>query len=686
MSVSVEKLSVAYRSHRGDVTAVDNVSFSLADGEIMGLAGESGSGKSTLGNALVYLDARMKTTGGKVAVDGRELPIADNNAMRRRRMTEVSLVPQYAMSALTPTRKIGKLISDLLKSHHVKDKDAVYTELRRRLALIGLKEDVLGKYSFELSGGMRQRVTIIMSTLLNPSLLVADEVTSALDVSTQRAVGEMLVEFRDRGYIKSAITITHDLSILAQIADSIAIMYAGRLAERAPTSVIVDSPLHPYTQALLASLPEVGVRHDQVTLTGIPGRPPSLVNPPTGCRFRERCPFAFAKCTRDPAVRGDQAGPPGRVLEGQPGAGRDGRDRTGTAPEGAGMTTLKLDQVSKLYPSTTRGGGLTPALRKVSFELKPGEVISLIGESGSGKTTIGKILLRLTKPTSGTVTFDGKDIASYSARGLKEYYRQVQGVFQDPFSSYNPIYRADRVFDLVRSSYFPQVSDKEWSAKIEAALDAVALNPGDVLGKYPHQLSGGQQQRLLIARALLLDVKVLIADEIISMLDASTRVDVLNLLVKLKRQGLAILFITHDLSLGNYVSDRTIILRHGAIVEMGATEKIFGNPQHDYTKMLLTAVPELHKKWQHTPLDPVVVSANGAAAAMASPNGKAATALAHASMLDEITHAEQVVKRDLRAVFGGGRAVASGKSQVAVALEPPVLHEFEPDHLVAEPE
>jgi ABC-type oligopeptide transport system ATPase subunit len=350
------------------------------------------------------------------------------------------------------------------------------------------------------------------------------------------------------------------------------------------------------------------------------------------------------------------------------------------------MTTLKLDQVSKLYRSTSRGGGFTPALRKVSFELKPGEVISLIGESGSGKTTIGKVLLRLVQPTSGTVTFDGKDIASYSSHGLKDYYRRVQGVFQDPFSSYNPIYRADRVYDLVCSSYFPQVSDKEWASKIEEALDAVALNPADVLGKYPHQLSGGQQQRLLIARALLLDVKVLIADEIISMLDASTRVDVLNLLVKLKRQGLAILFVTHDLSLGNYVSDRTIILRHGAIVEMGATDKIFGNPQHDYTKMLLTAVPELHKKWQHKPLSPDVLSANGASTAVASSNGKAATALAHASMLDEITHAEQVVKRDLRAVFGGGRAVASGKSQVAVALEPPALHEFEPDHLVAEPE
>jgi peptide/nickel transport system ATP-binding protein len=300
VSVSVENLSVAYRSHRGDVTAVDNVSFTLADGEIMGLAGESGSGKSTIGNALIYLDPRMKQTGGKVTLDGKELPISNSKAMRPLRMTEVSLVPQYAMSALPPTRKLSRLISDLLKSHGINNRDEVLTEMKRRIALIGLKDDVLSRYSFELSGGMRQRVTIIMSTLLNPSLLIADEVTSALDVSTQRAVGEMLLEFRDRGFIKSAITITHDLSILAQIADTITIMYAGRLAEKAATDTIINEPLHPYTQALIASLPEVGVRYDQAALTGIPGRPPSLVNPPSGCRFRDRCPFAFAKCTETP--------------------------------------------------------------------------------------------------------------------------------------------------------------------------------------------------------------------------------------------------------------------------------------------------------------------------------------------------------------------------------------------------
>ena len=261
------------------------------------------------------------------------------------------------------------------------------------------------------------------------------------------------------------------------------------------------------------------------------------------------------------------------------------------------MSTLQIDQVSKLFAASSRGGEITPALRQVSFGIDRGEVVTLIGESGSGKTTLGKIILRLTSPTSGKVTFEGDDISRFKGAGLRDYYRNVQGVFQDPFSSYNPIYRADRVFELIRGVYFARLPHEAWQAKMESALHAVALNPGDVLGKYPHQLSGGQQQRLLIARALLLDVRLLVADEIISMLDASTRVDILNLLITLKRSGLAILFITHDLSLGNYVSDRTVILRRGAIVEMGDTVKVFTNPRHPYTRNLLAAVPELHKKW-----------------------------------------------------------------------------------------
>jgi peptide/nickel transport system ATP-binding protein len=299
VSLRVENLRIAYRTLRGDVKAVDGVSFSIADSEIMGLAGESGCGKSTLGNSLIFLEGRMRHLGGRVELDGRELPISNSRAMNEYRLKQISLIPQYAMSALNPTRKFGRMSADLLKSRGVQF-GTVAVEMKRRLELVGLSEDVLNLYPFELSGGMRQRATMVLSTILDPSLLIADEVTSALDVTTQRAVGEMLMEFRERGFVKSMIVITHDLSILAQIADSILVMYAGKLAEKTDAATIVNNPLHPYTQLLLGALPEVGVRYDTAALVGIPGRPPSLLNPPTGCRFRDRCPFAFEKCVEEP--------------------------------------------------------------------------------------------------------------------------------------------------------------------------------------------------------------------------------------------------------------------------------------------------------------------------------------------------------------------------------------------------
>ncbi len=285
------------------------------------------------------------------------------------------------------------------------------------------------------------------------------------------------------------------------------------------------------------------------------------------------------------------------------------------------MSMLQIDKVSKIYKSGTFGGGLKLALQQVSFGIERGEVVSLIGESGSGKSTLGKIVLRLVPPSGGRVRFEGRDVVGLQNKQLHEYYRQVQGVFQDPFSSYNPLYKADRVFEMLRQEYFSRLSRKEWEAKVASALEDVALNPADVLNKFPHQLSGGQQQRLLVARALLLEVKLLIADEIISMLDASTRVDVLNMLVGLKARGLGILFITHDLSLGNYISDKTVILRHGVILEMGLTPKVFGNPQHPYTKSLLTAVPQLHRKWERAKLATLVgaSSANGLANGLSAP-------------------------------------------------------------------
>lgn len=302
MALQVDDLHVYYRSLAGDVKAVDGVSLELADGELMGLAGESGCGKSTLGKALIKLDTRMRWVAGHVTLDGTELPVWDDAVMNDHRFKDVSLVPQYAMSALNPTRKLGRMAHELLESRGV-DFDSARAELERRLELVGLDPDVLAMYPIEMSGGMKQRFVLVLSTLLNPSLLIADEITSALDVSTQKAVAEMLVGFRDRGFIKSAIVITHDLSILAQITNTILVMYAGKLAEKASADEIVNAPQHPYTRMLIGTLPEVGVRFAEHRLAGIQGRPPSLLDPPAGCRFRDRCPLATARCAVEPPYR-----------------------------------------------------------------------------------------------------------------------------------------------------------------------------------------------------------------------------------------------------------------------------------------------------------------------------------------------------------------------------------------------
>jgi peptide/nickel transport system ATP-binding protein len=299
MTLTVQDLRVYYRTLAGDVKALDGVSFSLADGEIMGLAGESGCGKSTLGKSLVHFDSRMRYVEGEVVLDGTPLPISDQGAMDAFRLKSISIIPQYAMSALNPIRKVGAITAELMESRG-ESFATLRPELERRLELVGLEPTILDRYPIELSGGMKQRMVIVISTLLNPSLLIADEITSALDVSTQKAVAETLVEFRNKGFVKSMIVITHDLSILHQVADSITIMYAGKLAEKASASRIIDAPLHPYTHQLISSLPEVGVRFAEQRLSGIPGSPPALLDPPAGCRFRPRCPLGDAQCLTEP--------------------------------------------------------------------------------------------------------------------------------------------------------------------------------------------------------------------------------------------------------------------------------------------------------------------------------------------------------------------------------------------------
>jgi peptide/nickel transport system ATP-binding protein len=299
MSLRVENLTVYYQTLRGDVRALESATFAIADGEIMGLAGESGCGKTTLGHSLIRLVAPMRFVEGSVTLDNEQLPVWDMERMNHFRFRKISIIPQYAMNALNPTRKIGKMTAELLESKKV-DYRSTLPELKRRLDLVELSHDVLDMYPIELSGGMKQRMVMVISTLMDPSLLIADEITSALDVASQKAVAEMLVEFRNRECCNSVILITHDISILYQIADSILVMYAGQMAEKAPTEVAIHSPRHPYTKLLILSLPKVGVKRAEQRLLGIAGSPPLLLDPPGGCRFRERCPVAFEKCLEEP--------------------------------------------------------------------------------------------------------------------------------------------------------------------------------------------------------------------------------------------------------------------------------------------------------------------------------------------------------------------------------------------------
>jgi peptide/nickel transport system ATP-binding protein len=299
MALQVDNLAVYYQTLHGDVHALEGASFDIADGEIMGLAGESGCGKSTLANSLILLKPPMKLVKGRVALDDIELPLADVEKMNEFRFKRISIIPQYAMNAMNPTYKIGKMTSELLRSRGESYVE-ILPELKRRLDLVTLSHDVLDMYPLELSGGMKQRYVMVLSTLLDPSLLLADEITSALDVSSQKAVAEMLVGFRNWELVRSVIVITHDISILYQIADSILVMYAGQLTEKAPTEMIIHAPLHPYTKMLISSLPQVGVKYTEKRLSGIPGRTPLLLNPPEGCRFRGRCPVAYEKCLEVP--------------------------------------------------------------------------------------------------------------------------------------------------------------------------------------------------------------------------------------------------------------------------------------------------------------------------------------------------------------------------------------------------
>lgn len=558
-------ISVQYETRDGSfVNAVKNASFTLEHGEVLGIAGESGSGKSTLAAAISGNSAmNMRITSGTVEFDeGKTIDLVSTQGIPRElRGQRISLLPQRALNALNPTARIGDFAFDVVRAHDKKmsRRDAL-DKTGERLDQLGLPRNVLEMYPHQLSGGMRQRVVTVISTLLDPEILIADEPTSALDVSSQKALVLMLQKMMEEGMLSRAIFITHDLALLSNIATRIAIMKDGEILEMNTTEEIVKNSQHPYTRMLLNSVLEP-----------------------------------------DPSVRT-------RVIQGTV---EDGSAELATpvelpleiemATDNTAASHFEAKGLNKVFGT---GKEAVHAVKDVNFDVKQGEIIAIVGESGSGKSTLARMLLKLSQPTNGVIMLNGKDVAKLkNPRQLKPYWRDVQGVFQNPMGSFNQFYTVHKVLDRTFNLQETKVSRADRDAKIRHVLQLVGLDPDAVLKRSAHELSGGQAQRVIIARALLVDPKILIADESTSALDASLRVTILNVFKDLsKRLNLTLLFITHDIGQAYYLADRVLVMYRGEMVEQGETEVVLQNPQHDYTKRLLADVPRLGG-WSQAPED-----------------------------------------------------------------------------------
>jgi peptide/nickel transport system ATP-binding protein len=601
--LDIRKLTVESSDAGARRTLVDEVDLHVDSGEMLGIVGESGSGKTmTALSVLRLLPAGIRVTHGEITIGSQKVLSIPPRELYRLRGNDAAMVFQDPMSALNPTRTIGWQIAESVALHRGWDRTSSYARALEVLSLVGMPEPErhLGSYAHELSGGMRQRALIAIALSCEPSVLIADEPTTALDVTIQAQILSNLRELR-RTLGMGVVLITHDLSVVVQYCDRVAVMYGGRVVETAPAARFLLEMKHRYTEALVAASPQGAARRDG-QLYSIPGAPPELPDWRERCNFADRCSFSVQDCVqaRPELTGGNQPDHlfacfnprRERAAVSRPRAIQD-TDADSRASQRRGL--ISIEGVSKNYRLASFVGGRAmtlSAVADVSAEVAAGKTLGVVGESGCGKSTLGRLIVALERPSSGRILLDGLDLNSLRGRRLRAARRDLQLAFQNANSALDPRMRGD---EILREPLAIQgiSSFAEHSRRIRRVLGDVGL-PSRTLDKFPYELSGGQQQRLGLARALVLEPKVIVADEPVSSLDVSVQAQVLNLMVQIQAsRGLTYVFISHDLGVVRYMSDTIAVMYLGRLVEIGPSEQIYSAPEHPYTRALLDSIPTL---------------------------------------------------------------------------------------------
>jgi peptide/nickel transport system ATP-binding protein len=597
LTLQARELTITARLGGAFVPVINALSFDLAPGKILGLVGESGAGKTMIGRSLAQLLPRgFSITGGSLRFGGEDLVAM---ALARRRALlgrSIAFIPQSPMTALNPVRTIGAQFDE----HLVRLGQRSPKERREHaLAMLAAAQlprgdDLLAQYPHQLSGGMCQRVLIASAFASHPRLVIADEPTTALDVTMHVPILQLIADMQ-RKHGTAVIFITHDLRLAAQLCDEVIVMYAGRALESGPARTVLSKPAHPYTRCLQLANPSLSA--GRRVLHVMPEQMPSLrqLQDMTGCRFAPRCPLATGECRRiEPPDTEIGSGHFAACLHVSATTGIDTAKATSGAPPSAGRRVLEVQSLGKIYRMSRGllGGGATmTAVEDASFAICENEFVALVGESGSGKSTIAKLLIGLEQPSRGRIVFNGEDMTDPALRERARQAGSLQMVFQDPQSALNPRRRVARIVTQAMEAGSRHATWEERRERAAALLAEVGL-AGDFGGRLPGQLSGGQRQRINIARALCQLPKLLIADEIVSGLDVSIQAQLLNLLARLRDElGFAMLFISHDLSVVRHLCSRVLVMYRGEIVEQGPIDDVFANPQHPHTQALLSSVP-----------------------------------------------------------------------------------------------